>query len=192
MKSKVRVAIYYDHGTCGAPAIQQDRALAVFSLPMMEIFVGSSCYKRVVPDLSGISALAMTSEIAMRPPSRKHRKHSRNTFKSVCKEMMDIMQQDIQRQCEIPLPLTCVLSGLKLITQFEMTASTEESGTGRYSISPSRNEINSLKPFARADSRAFLSISGVMSIPMTKPEFPTCVMNVSIHAREMLQGKGAA
>ena len=98
-----------DHETCGAPATQQDRALAVFSLSMKKNFVGLSCCKQFVADLSGISALAMTSEIAIRPPSRKHRKHSRNTCEPACKEICTTIKQGTNdsvhsRSCS---PVTC-------------------------------------------------------------------------------------
>ena len=42
--------------------------------------------------------------------------------------------------------VTCGLSGLKLITQFEIMASTVASGTGMCSISPSRKEIDLFRP----------------------------------------------
>ena len=58
------------------------------------------------------------------------------------------------------------------MTQLEMMTSTELSATGRCSISPSRNSTFSTAAFA-AFSRAFSSISGVMSTPMTRPVGPT-------------------
>src|SRR3990172_7564765 len=67
---------------------------------------------------------------------------------------------------------TFVLSGERLITQFEITTSTELSATGRFSISPTLNSTFSYSPFL-AFSRAFSIISGVISTPMTFPVFPT-------------------
>src|SRR5512134_90402 len=67
---------------------------------------------------------------------------------------------------------TLSLAVERLTTQLEMTASTELSPAGRFSISPRRNSTLPKPPF-RAFSRAFSSISGVMSTPITRPDGPT-------------------
>ncbi|MCG3775159.1 MAG: hypothetical protein JW395_1988 [Nitrospira sp.] len=71
---------------------------------------------------------------------------------------------------------TCSLSGDKLITQFDITTSTDASDTGRCSISPSRNStlsspVRSL--YVTVFRRALPNISGVMSTPITLPVGPT-------------------
>jgi hypothetical protein len=70
---------------------------------------------------------------------------------------------------------TCCLFGDRLITQFEMTTSTDASATGRCSISPRRNStlLNPLRSvYAAIFPRARLSISGVMSTPITRRSHP--------------------
>ncbi len=57
-----------------------------------------------------------------------------------------------------------LLSAERLITQFEITTSTEFSGSGIFSISPFRNSTFST-PALRWFSRASASISSVMSSP---------------------------
>ncbi len=80
---------------------------------------------------------------------------------------------------------TAGLSGLRLMTQFEMTQSTEASSTGMCSASPSRNSTL-VTPASRAFRRARSTISGVMSIPITLPVAPTfsAAMKQSIPAPE--------
>src|ERR1700730_15836202 len=87
-----------------------------------------------------------TSEIASRPPGFSTRNASRNT---------------------------CALSGTRLITQWDRMASALLSATGRCSSSPRRNSTLAT-PILAAFSRAFFSISWVMSIPITRPLAPTC------------------
>src|ERR1700731_3869907 len=62
---------------------------------------------------------------------------------------------------------TASLSGERLITQLEITYSTELDSTGRCSISPRRNSaFGYLSPYLLAVSLARQIISGVASIPM--------------------------
>jgi hypothetical protein len=70
------------------------------------------------------------------------------------------------------LPKTAGLSGLRLITQFEITQSTEASSTGIFSASPKRNSTL-VRPASLAFWRARSIISGVMSRPITVPVGPT-------------------
>src|SRR6266446_7533141 len=91
-------------------------------------------------------AVLTTSEIASRPPGFSTRNASRNT---------------------------CALSGTRLITQLDRMASAVLSATGRCSSSPRRNSTLAALILA-AFSRAFFSISWVMSIPITRPFAPTC------------------
>jgi hypothetical protein len=63
-----------------------------------------------------------------------------------------------------------------LRTQFEITTSTLASATGSASISPSRNSTLSSpvrSRYAGRLRRALLSMSGVMSTPITRPDAPT-------------------
>jgi hypothetical protein len=85
------------------------------------------------------------SEIAKRPPGRSARAISANTRS---------------------------FSGDRLITQLEMTQSTDASSTGSDSISPLRTSTLSW-PAAAMFSRAFWIISSVMSTPITRPSGPT-------------------
>src|SRR5688572_11446497 len=64
------------------------------------------------------------------------------------------------------------LSAERLMTQLEMTTSTELSGSGMFSISPFRNSTF-VTPARRPFSRASASISSVMSSPNTFPVGPT-------------------
>ena len=91
----------------------------------------------------GITCVATTSEIAMRPPGLSTRIASRKT---------------------------APLSGDRLITQFEMMTSTDASGTGRCSISPNRNSTF-VASIRRALSRALVTISGVAFRP-SRPARP--------------------
>ena len=63
-------------------------------------------------------------------------------------------------------------SAERFSTQLEMTTSTLPSRTGSASISPRRNSTL-VKPPVAALARARSTISGVMSIPMTRPAGPT-------------------
>mmetsp|Transcript_8931 Transcript_8931/g.23139 ORF Transcript_8931/g.23139 Transcript_8931/m.23139 type:complete len:224 (+) Transcript_8931:684-1355(+) len=85
------------------------------------------------------------SETAMRPPGRSTRNAS---------------------------AMTCCLSGERLMTQLEITTSTDPSPTGMCSISPSRN-VTFCACSLPAFSRARETMSGVMSTPMTAPDGPT-------------------
>ena len=58
------------------------------------------------------------------------------------------------------------------VRQLLTMTSTERSASGSRSISPRRNSTFSARTFA-ALSRAFCTISGVMSTPMTRPRCPT-------------------
>src|SRR5437867_4026365 len=69
-------------------------------------------------------------------------------------------------------PSTRRLSADRLITQFEMSTSTEASGRGMLSISPLRNSTF-VTPALRWFSRARASISSVMSSPYAFPVGPT-------------------
>ena len=86
---------------------------------------------------AGISRVRTMSETAKRPPGRSTRKASRRTAS---------------------------LSALRLMTQLEMTTSTEASGIGTSSIVPSMNRAFSMPASARCFS-ARASISSVMSRP---------------------------
>ena len=81
------------------------------------------------------------SETSIRPPGLSTRAISRNTF---------------------------VFSGERLITQFEITQSTELLSTGRSSMRPLRTSTLVSLP-ARMFSFALAIISSVMSTPMTRP-----------------------
>ena len=94
---------------------------------------------------AGTSPRVTTSETANRPPGLSTRKVSRNTRS---------------------------LSAERLITQFEITTSTELSGNGMFSISPLRNSTFSTPAF-RWFSWASASISSVMSRPYALPVGPT-------------------
>jgi hypothetical protein len=59
-----------------------------------------------------------------------------------------------------------------LITQFEMTQSTEPVSTGSSSMMPLRTSTFA-RPAAAMFSRALAIISSVMSTPMTRPAGPT-------------------
>ncbi len=97
---------------------------------------------------SGVSSRRLiTSEIASLPPGLRTRIASRNT---------------------------CALSGTRLITQFDRMTSAVLSAIGRCSSSPRRNSTFPA-PTPAAFSRALLSISCVMSTPMTPPSGPTCL-----------------
>ena len=93
----------------------------------------------------GNSAVATTSEMARRPPGFKTRYASRKT---------------------------CALSGDRLMTQFDMITSATPSARGRCSISPRRNSTLAKLPFTALE-RAFDTMSGVMSTPITRPVSPT-------------------
>ena len=67
---------------------------------------------------------------------------------------------------------TASLSGMTSMTPFEMTTSKLSSGNGSASASPSTNSTFSM-PISAAAPRAFASISGVMSTPVTCPSGPT-------------------
>ena len=87
----------------------------------------------------------MTSDTAKRPPGLSTRNASRSTAS---------------------------LSVDRLMTQFEMTTSTELSGSGMCSIVPLRNSTF-VAPALRWFSRASASISSVMSRPYALPVGPT-------------------
>ena len=89
---------------------------------------------RVAASMSGS---AMTSETAKRPPGRRTRAASASTLR---------------------------LSPDRLMTQLEITTSTEASGSGTSSMKPLRNSTFSAPAFA-ALARASASISSVMSRP---------------------------
>ena len=78
------------------------------------------------------------------------------------------------------------LSGLRLMTQLLMTASTVASPQGRFSISPRRNSRREAGSWRRSRLRARESMSGVMSTPMTLPPLADGV------AREEAVDAGAA
>src|SRR6266566_4471628 len=67
---------------------------------------------------------------------------------------------------------TASLSGIRSITRFEITTSKLASGNGSCSASLSPNSTFAA-PISAAAVRAFVSISGVMSIPVTWPCSPT-------------------
>src|SRR5215472_5298738 len=67
---------------------------------------------------------------------------------------------------------TAGLSVDRLITQLEITTSTDASGSGRSSISPLRNSTFSA-PALAALARARVSMSSVMSTPYANPDGPT-------------------
>src|SRR5207302_6944813 len=94
---------------------------------------------------SGIAPRTTTSDTAKRPPGLSTRNAS---------------------------PSTRRLSAERLITQFEMTTSTEASGSGMFSISPFKNSTFAT-PDLRWFSRASASISSVMSRPYAFPVEPT-------------------
>ena len=98
--------------------------------------------RRVASSISGSATMSVT---AKRPPGRSTRAASRKT---------------------------CGLSAERLITQFEMTTSTDSSGSGIRSIVPFRNSTFST-PAARWLLRASSSISSVMSRPYALPVEPT-------------------
>jgi hypothetical protein len=65
-----------------------------------------------------------------------------------------------------------VLSGIRSITPFEITTSKLASGKGSCSASLSTNSTFAA-PISAAAARAFVNISGVMSMPVTWPCSPT-------------------
>jgi hypothetical protein len=67
---------------------------------------------------------------------------------------------------------TAALSVERLITQFEITTSTDSAGSGTFSMIPLR-KIAFEAPASAALARASASISSVMSSPNTTPVGPT-------------------